>query len=59
MTEMGKEDVLEKLSPGSGMRILVIDGRRLVGIIPARDISRIVQRHALRLEPECVLSDGM
>ncbi|GCB43471.1 site-2 protease family protein [Streptomyces sp. NL15-2K] len=42
------EDVLEKLSPGSGMRILVTDGQRLVGIITARDISRIVQRHAFR-----------
>ncbi len=42
------EDVLEKLSSGIGIRILVIDGQRLVGIITARDISRIVQRHALR-----------
>jgi CBS domain-containing protein len=42
------EDVLEKLSPSSGMRILVTDGQRLVGIITARDISRIVQRHAFR-----------
>lgn len=42
------EDVLEKLSPGIGIHILVTDGLRLVGIITARDISRIVQRHALR-----------
>jgi Zn-dependent protease len=42
------EDVLEKLSPRSGMRILVMDDQRLVGIITARDISRIVQRRALR-----------
>lgn len=42
------EDVLEKLSPGIGIHILVTDGQRLVGIITARDISRIVQRHALR-----------
>ncbi|MBT2508348.1 site-2 protease family protein [Streptomyces sp. ISL-98] len=42
------EDVLEKVHPGSGMRILVIDGRRLVGIITARDLSRLVQRNALR-----------
>jgi Zn-dependent protease len=42
------EDVLEKLRPGSGVRILVTDGQRLAGIITARDISRIVQRHALR-----------
>ncbi|MFF4352597.1 site-2 protease family protein [Streptomyces sp. NPDC001530] len=42
------EDVVEKLRPGSGMRILVTDGQRLVGIITSRDITRIVQRHALR-----------
>ncbi|WP_078889961.1 CBS domain-containing protein [Streptomyces maremycinicus] len=42
------EDVLEKLSPRGGMNILVTDGPRLVGIITARDISRIVQRHELR-----------
>jgi Zn-dependent protease len=42
------EDVLEKLTPGAGMQILVMDGRRLVGIVTAHDISRIVQRHALR-----------
>jgi Zn-dependent protease len=41
-------DVLEKLSPGGGMHILVMDGRRPVGIITARDIARIAQRHALR-----------
>ncbi|MET9508563.1 site-2 protease family protein [Streptomyces flavidovirens] len=42
------EDVLEKLTPRSGMTILVMDGRRLAGIITARDISRLAQRHALR-----------
>ncbi|MDO0909769.1 site-2 protease family protein [Streptomyces sp. DT2A-34] len=42
------EDVLEKLRPGSGLPILVTDGQHLVGIITARDISRIVQRHTLR-----------
>ncbi|MBT2394832.1 CBS domain-containing protein [Streptomyces sp. ISL-100] len=42
------EDVLQKLSPSNGMRILIVDGRRLVGIITARDTSRLVQRHALR-----------
>lgn len=42
------EDVLEKLSPGIGIHILVTDGQCLVGIITARDIARIVQRHALR-----------
>ncbi|MBV7697804.1 site-2 protease family protein [Streptomyces sp. TRM70350] len=42
------EDVLEKLSPGRGLPILVTDGQHLAGIITAHDISRIVQRHALR-----------
>ncbi|WP_151484607.1 site-2 protease family protein [Streptomyces albicerus] len=42
------EDVLEKLRPGSGIRILVTDGQHLVGIITVRDISRIVRRHGLR-----------
>ncbi|MBZ9643130.1 site-2 protease family protein [Streptomyces sp. PSKA30] len=42
------EGVLEKLRPGSGLPILVTDGRHLVGVITARDISRIIQRHALR-----------
>jgi Zn-dependent protease/CBS domain-containing protein len=43
------EDVLEKAGPsGSGMRILVTEGRLLVGIITARDIARLVQRHSLR-----------
>jgi len=30
------------------MSILVTDGEHLVGIITARDVSRIVQRHTLR-----------
>ncbi|WP_409467448.1 site-2 protease family protein [Streptomyces sp. HC307] len=42
------EEVLERLRPVSGMRILVTDGPNLVGIITMRDVSRIVQRHALR-----------
>ncbi|MEV4331805.1 site-2 protease family protein [Streptomyces sp. NPDC049597] len=43
------EDVLEKAGPsGSGIRILVIEDRLLVGIITARDIARLVQRHSLR-----------
>ncbi|MFD7278537.1 site-2 protease family protein [Streptomyces sp. NPDC059862] len=42
------EDVLERLRPVSGMRILVTDGPNLVGIITMRDVSRIVQRHTLR-----------
>ncbi|MFI6012620.1 site-2 protease family protein [Streptomyces sp. NPDC051243] len=42
------QDVLERLRPGSGLPILVTDGRQMVGIITVRDISRIAQRHALR-----------
>ncbi|MER7404790.1 site-2 protease family protein [Streptomyces sp. NPDC000070] len=42
------EDVLEKLSPGRGLPILVTEGQHLAGIITAHDISRIVQRHAFR-----------
>ncbi|CAL9644061.1 site-2 protease family protein [Streptomyces sp. enrichment culture] len=42
------EDVLERLTPGVGVCIPVMDGPRLVGIITARDISRITQRHTFR-----------
>ncbi|MFB7369491.1 site-2 protease family protein [Streptomyces sp. NPDC056222] len=43
------EDVLERARPSrGGIRILVTDGRRPVGIITARDIARLVQRHSLR-----------
>ncbi|MFC5637874.1 site-2 protease family protein [Streptomyces bullii] len=43
------EGVLEKLSPSSGLPLLVMaDGRQLVGIITARDVSRIVRRQTLR-----------
>jgi Zn-dependent protease len=42
------EDVLKQLRPGSGMRILVMDGHHLVGFITARDISRLAQRYQLR-----------
>ncbi|MFF8844207.1 site-2 protease family protein [Streptomyces sp. NPDC015127] len=42
------DGVLEKLRPSSGMRILVRDDDHLVGIITARDFSRLVQRQALR-----------
>lgn len=42
------EDVLEKAHRSSGMRILVTDGQHLTGIITARDISRLFQRHTLR-----------
>ncbi|MDQ1012444.1 Zn-dependent protease/CBS domain-containing protein [Streptomyces sp. V4I23] len=42
-------DVLEKAGPGrNAMRVLVTDGRLLVGIITARDIARLVQRRSLR-----------
>ncbi|MER6104800.1 site-2 protease family protein [Streptomyces sp. NPDC001832] len=40
-------EALDKLRPGSGMRILVVDGNQLVGIITAKDISRLIQRHTL------------
>ncbi|MET8517417.1 site-2 protease family protein [Streptomyces sp. NPDC005077] len=40
-------ETLEKLRPGSGMRILVVDGGHLVGIVTAKDISRLIQRHGL------------
>ncbi|MGW4914135.1 site-2 protease family protein [Streptomyces sp. NPDC004270] len=42
------EDVLERLSPGSGLPILATDGQQLAGIITATDISRIVRRQTLR-----------
>ncbi|MEU7510710.1 site-2 protease family protein [Streptomyces sp. NPDC042898] len=43
------EDVLEGAHPSrSGIRILVTDGPLLAGIITARDITRLVQRHSLR-----------
>ncbi|MDJ0341011.1 site-2 protease family protein [Streptomyces sp. H10-C2] len=40
-------DALDKLRPGTGMRILVVDMGHLVGIVTAKDISRLVQRHTL------------
>jgi len=42
------QDVLEKLSPGRALPVLVTEGQNLVGIITADDISRIVRRQALR-----------
>ncbi|MFE9628990.1 site-2 protease family protein [Streptomyces sp. NPDC006527] len=42
------EDVLKNLTPRGGVRILVIDGRRLTGIITAHDIVRLAQRRRLR-----------
>ncbi|MFJ8533585.1 site-2 protease family protein [Streptomyces sp. NPDC093591] len=41
-------DVLERLSPGTGLPILVTEGQHVVGIVTTRDVSRIVQRHTLR-----------
>ncbi|MCX5193320.1 site-2 protease family protein [Streptomyces sp. NBC_00249] len=40
-------EVLDRLGPGTGMPILVVDAGRLVGIVTAKDISRLMQRHAL------------
>jgi CBS-domain-containing membrane protein len=42
------ENTLRNLRPGGGVRILVIDGQRLTGIITARDVIRLAQRHRLR-----------
>ncbi|MFD1661718.1 CBS domain-containing protein [Streptomyces caeni] len=42
------EGVLEGLSPGSGLPVLVCDGQHVAGVITATDIARVVQRHALR-----------
>ncbi|MFF2806645.1 site-2 protease family protein [Streptomyces sp. NPDC058000] len=40
-------EALEKPSLRTGMRILVVDGGHLVGIITAKDVSRLMQRHTL------------
>ncbi len=40
-------EVLDRPGPGTGMPILVVDAGHLVGIITAKDISRLMQRHAL------------
>lgn len=40
-------DALDRLSLRTGMRILVVDAGRLVGIVTAKDISRAMQRHTL------------
>lgn len=40
-------EALDGLSPGTGMPVLVLDAGRLVGIVTARDITRLVQRKAL------------
>ncbi|WP_406082446.1 site-2 protease family protein [Streptomyces zaomyceticus] len=43
------EGVLERARPSrSGIRVLVTDGTLLVGVITARDIARLAQRHSLR-----------
>ncbi|MBR8638867.1 site-2 protease family protein [Streptomyces tuirus] len=42
------QDVLEKLSPGRALPILVTEGQNLEGIITADDISRIARRQAFR-----------
>lgn len=40
-------EVLDRLGPGAGMPILVVDAGHLAGIVTAKDISRLMQRHAL------------
>ncbi|MFE9649129.1 site-2 protease family protein [Streptomyces sp. NPDC006365] len=42
------EDALKQLKPLGGVRILVLDGQRLTGIVTAHDIMRLTQRHQLR-----------
>lgn len=40
-------EALDRLRPPTGMRLLVLDGGHLVGIVTAKDISRLMQRHTL------------
>ncbi|TJZ42319.1 CBS domain-containing protein [Streptomyces piniterrae] len=40
-------EAIDKLSLRTGMRILVVDGGRLAGIVTGKDISRLMQRHTL------------
>jgi Zn-dependent protease/CBS domain-containing protein len=40
-------EVLEGLRPGRSLPVLVVDADRLVGIVTASDIARLVRRHAL------------
>lgn len=40
-------EVLDRTSAAAGMRILVVDAGLLMGIVTAKDISRLVQRHML------------
>ncbi|MET9887959.1 site-2 protease family protein [Streptomyces sp. NPDC006430] len=40
-------EALEKLRPGVGLPILALDEGRLVGIVTAKDVTRLVQRQAL------------
>jgi Zn-dependent protease/predicted transcriptional regulator len=39
--------VLDRVRPGTGMRILVIEDGRLKGIVTSHDVSRLVRRHTL------------
>ena len=41
------EQVLERMSPTSGLPILAVDDDRLTGIVTEHDISRLVRRHEL------------
>ncbi|MEU7181282.1 MULTISPECIES: site-2 protease family protein [Streptomyces] len=40
---------LDKIRLSTGMRILVVEAGQLVGIVTGKDISRLMQRHTLRL----------
>ncbi|MDX6347608.1 MAG: hypothetical protein QOF84_2398 [Streptomyces sp.] len=41
------DGVLDRLGPGTGLPILVMDGGRLGGIITAHDIGRLAQQHTM------------
>ncbi len=40
-------EVLDGLRPGTSLPVLVVDAGRLVGIVTAKDITRLLRRHAL------------
>jgi Mg2+/Co2+ transporter CorC len=42
------DGVLDRLAPGAGLPVLVMDDGRLEGIVTAGDISRLMRRNAPR-----------